>query len=267
MTKHVTNIGRESSSFFGRHAELRELAGRIAAGERLVTLTGGPGSGKTRLARRFALGELERYAEVWFCDLATVGTSDDLADRIAALLEVEPERRSSTAEDRVGRALARRGRVLLVLDNLEQLAPHAVGPISGWLAMASGTQIVATSRQPLELAGESCIEVPALDYENAVALFLARAAQLSAFPIGDHHLDVVREIVRTLDGLPLAIELAADRIVVLDPPTLLERLSERFRVLRTRRADVSERQATLWGAIDWSWTLLGPDEQEVLRRC
>ena len=153
-------------------------------------------------------------------------------------------------------------RAHVVLDNLEQLLPDAARPLAELLAAAPALRIVATSREPLWIAGESEFDLPPMDESDAVTLFIERAQAVRP-DVGDSH--VVRELIRRLDGLPLPIELAAARVKLLGPEQLLERIGQRLDLLKGGR-DADERHATLRTTIAWSYDLLDDDEQQLFAR-
>ncbi|MCA8938563.1 MAG: hypothetical protein KDB07_02040, partial [Planctomycetes bacterium] len=161
--------------------------------------------------------------------------------------------------------------MLLILDNFEQVAPLAAECLPIWLRDTPQVTFVATSREPLHIEGEKAFPLSPLDandYFNGVALFFDRAREVKRDIVEDNATrEAVLQIVRELDGIPLAIELAAARCKILSPQKIVERMPRRFDLLQTRRRDASARQATLRGAIDWSWDLLEPYEQLALAQC
>jgi predicted ATPase/DNA-binding SARP family transcriptional activator len=245
-------VGRERAV-----ADLCELPGRA----RLVTLTGPGGVGKTRLAlevaRRVSVAD-----GVWLVELAGVGRAEQVVSAVADVLDVR--------EDASGMALveALRGReVLLVLDNCERLVEPVAALVSRLLRAAPGLRVLTTSQEPLGLSFETVWAVPPLDVSDAVTLFAARAAAAApGFTLTPSNAAVVEAICRRLDGLPLALELAATRVRSLGVDALVERLDDRFRLLATGHRDAPARQRTLRAMIDWSWDLLGEAERIVLRR-
>jgi predicted ATPase len=247
-----------STALVGREAEIRELAELTGApGTRLVTLTGAAGVGKTRLALQTAARMLDEFDDgVYFVDLAPIRDPDAALQAAASTV--------GAPEDEGGLARHLRGRkVLLVLDNLEHLL--GLAPALEEMADAIGqSKLLATSRVPLRLDLEREYKVEALPLPDSVALFDTRArAALPDFELSDANAGSVAAICRSLDGLPLAIELAASRIAVLSPGELEQRLDQRLRLLR-RGSGAIERHRTLRAAIDWSHDLLGPDEQRLL---
>ncbi|MFE0023776.1 BTAD domain-containing putative transcriptional regulator [Amycolatopsis sp. NPDC059021] len=268
---------------------LTELVGRTAAvravralvGEsRLVTLTGPGGVGKTRLAletahqlatgfgsgaRLVELAGLERQS----CELTACPPEEWVVEAIAAALGVRDEQTPAHPSDPAARlADSLRGKeILLVLDNCEQVIEPVAAVVARLLRAAPGLRILATSREPLGLAGETQFAVPPLDSDSAMRLFAARAADAAGeFTVDSDNADAIAAICRKLDGLPLALELAATRVRALGVAELLRRLDDRFRVLDTTRRGAPARQQTLRAMIDWSWELLTEPERLVLRR-
>lgn len=261
------NLPAERDAFVGRDTELRMLATRLGDGAHLVTLQGPGGTGKTRLARRYAWTWLGDWpGGVVFCDLSEARTLDDILSAVARALAIPLQRREPV--DQVGHAIAARGRCLLVLDNFEQIVAHASATLAPWLDAAPEACFVVTSREVLHLPGEEVFALDTLPIEGAAFdLFVRRAqAQEAAFTLDEARRASIVEIVRLLDGLPLAIELAASRVRLLSPCQLLARLRERFQVLASMRGGPA-RQATLRATIDWSWHLLSPWEQSAFAQC
>jgi predicted ATPase/Tfp pilus assembly protein PilF/tRNA A-37 threonylcarbamoyl transferase component Bud32 len=262
-----TNLGTPLDSFVGRETELAELAERFAAGARLVTIKGTGGAGKTRFACRFARSRWDELAGgAWFVDLTEARTPVGLLHATAMALELPLRAEGLDAlAVQVGHAISGRGPVLLVLDNFEQVVQHASVTLGRWLQMAPEASFLVTSREPLKLEGEQVFALAPLPEADGVTLFESRARAAGAtLPEDPQTRAAVARIVAALDGLPLAIELAAARAVLLSPDQLLERLSERFKLLRGGRRGDTDRQSTLRGLIDWSWDLLEPWEQAAL---
>ncbi|MEJ7570109.1 MAG: tetratricopeptide repeat protein, partial [Gaiellaceae bacterium] len=219
------------------------------------TLTGPGGTGKTRLALELAARTASRFDGVHWLALAALRDPELLPAAIARELG-DPDRHP--AELIGGR------RLLLALDNLEQLLPDAAGLAAALLAACPNLSVVATSRAPLRLQAERELPVPPLEESEAIALFGRRAEQHGfTFAAGD---PAVAEIVRRVDCLPLAVELAAARLRLLSPAELLARLDRRLRVLTGGPRDAPARQQTLTATLDWSYDLLQPAEQQLFAR-
>ena len=245
------------TSFVGRERELADLAERFGTA-RLITLTGPGGSGKTRLALEFAASVGTPVAHL--VDLAPIIDAGAMVTAIAATLGVHD------AGEPIGDTLAASiGEVdtLLVLDNLEQI-PEAGLQVAALLAAAPGLRVLATSRSPLHVRGEHEIPVTPLADDAAVALFADRARAIDPrFAMDEDAAASVAAVCAWLDGLPLAIELAAARTRLFTPAALLDRLEQRLPVLAEGPADAPDRQRTLHATIAWSFDLLSEDEQRV----
>ena len=261
------NLPAERDAFVGRGAELRALARRLDAGARLLTVLGPGGTGKTRCVRRYGWSWLGDWpGGIYFCDLTEAKSLDGVFSAVAVALGVPLGKGDPGVQ--LGHAIAGRGRCLVIFDNFEQVIEHASATLSRWLDRAANASFVVTSRERLHLAGEELFAIEPLPLaREAIELFEARArAQRPDFAITDANHAAVTEVVRLLDGLPLAIELAAARVRVLSPVQLVERMRDRFVLLAGARGPAA-RQATLRAAIDWSWDLLAPWEQAALAQC
>ena len=261
------NLAPERDAFVGRRADLRSLAQRLAGGCRLVSLVGPGGTGKTRLARHFGLAWLGDWpGGVYFCDLSEAGTPQGLCFAVALALGVPLGKGDPAIQ--IGHAVAGHRRCLLILDNFEQVVGHAAQTLGHWLDRAPEACFLVTSRERLALPGEDVFAIEPLDPAGeAIELFEIRArAQRPDFVVDPSNRGAIADAVRLLDGLPLAIELAAVRIRVLSPQQLVQRLQDRFRLLAGARG-AAARQATLRTTIDWSWDLLAPWEQAALAQC
>ena len=256
-------LGPARTSFVGRKDEIRAIAARFRAGDRLVTVLGAPGAGKTRLAERFAATAWkgERVA----CSLAGARGSGDVVRALAGAMGV-PLAGETAAEDveRLGFALAERGRCLVVLDAMEGAVEHAAATVGQWLDRAPEARWLCTSRHRLSLAGEWCLPLGGLAPEDARELFGARARFAPGAAPGEAA--ALDDLLDRLDRLPLAIELAAARAGVLSLPQLRGALSRRFELLTARSADAPARHLSMRAAIDVSWELLSPAEQRALSR-
>lgn len=265
------NLPSQATSFLGRDLELKQVVELVQA-HRLVTLTGVGGVGKTRLALQSA-GELvpEFPDGVWFVELAPVGGGASVPDAVANALQIAPTA-GVTITQAIAEALSHR-RTLIVLDNCEHVVDAAADLLEAVLLRSNGVQVLATSRQGLGLADEHLFSVPALEVDSGtlsagVELFVERArAVVSDFELRTtSDATAVIEICRGLDGIPLAIELAAARMVSLGPGDIRDRLADRFRLLSgSRRAE--PRHRTLRNVVQWSFDLLEPAEASLLTRC
>ncbi|MBE2242209.1 MAG: tetratricopeptide repeat protein [Burkholderiaceae bacterium] len=261
------NLTPERDAFVGRAAELRAIARKFESGRRLLTLLGPGGTGKTRVIHRYGLAWLGDWpGGVYFCDLAEVRTLDGLAYGVALALGVPLGKDDAIAQ--LGNAIAGRGRCLVILDNFEQIVALAAASVGAWLDRASEAHFAVTSRERLHLRGEAILEIEPLPLaDDALTLFAERAAaQRPDFALDAANRADAAEVVRLLDGLPLAIELAAARLRVLSPAQLVERLKDRFTLLAGARG-AAARQSTMKTAIDWSWNLLTAWEQAALAQC
>jgi predicted ATPase len=200
---------------------------------------------------------------VCFCDLSEARTTDSICGAVAGAMDVPLGKDDPIVQ--LGHAIAGRDRCLVILDNFEQVASHAGATVGRWLERAKNASFVVTSREILALPGEHVMLLEPLPTDGSgVDLFVVRAqARKAGFALTESNEKTVKEIVMLLDGLPLAIELAAAWSAILSPEQLLVRLEDRFRILVGARG-VQARQATLRAAIDWSWTLLSPWEQAAL---
>ena len=261
------NLAPERDGFIGRGKELRALAQCLDGGSRLVTLLGPGGTGKTRLARRYGMAWLGDWpGGVYFCDLSEARSLDGIYFATALALGVPLGKDDPGVQ--LGHAIAGRGHCLVILDNFEQVVTHAAATLGRWLDRAADARFIVTSRELLHLPGEAVLPVEPLDvHSEAIELFVARAkTQRPEFVLSARNRDAVAEVVRLLDGLPLAIELAAARVRMLSPAQIVQRMGHRFQLLAGARG-AAARQATLKAAIDWSWELLAPWEQTALAQC
>jgi predicted ATPase/class 3 adenylate cyclase/Tfp pilus assembly protein PilF len=255
----------ERDGFVGRQDALQALADRFDAGARLVSVLGMGGTGKTRLANRFAWTRLGDYpGGVWFCDLSQARHAAGIHLAVAQGLELTLVRGDPVAQ--LAHALAGRQRCLVILDNFEQVAAHAEATLGRWLDRARAAHFIVTTREVLGIPGEATLALDPLPAADAATLFVkrAQAVRLGYTPDADDQAAIQR-LVQVLDGLPLAIELAAARLRAMTAPTLLARLHDRLDSLVAGSGRI-DRQATLRATFDWSWQLLTDAEKAALAR-
>ena len=273
----LNNLPAQVSSFIGRDAELTAVRG-LAAGSRLVTLTGAGGAGKTRLGLQVAAGLADGAGDgVWFADLAPLRDPDLVAVTVADVLGVRREPARSVLDTLVE---AVGGRSLLVLlDNCEHVIGACAKLADALLGGCPNLALLATSREPLGIGGEQVYRVPSMgvpaDGDDAGAIRACEAVRLLAdraaaqgVPLGgdEETAEVAGRICRRLDGIPLALELAAARLRVMPATELEARLDERFALLTGGSRAGLPRQQTLWAMVEWSWELLTSAERTVLVR-
>ena len=260
---HASDLPVHLTRFIGRGHELTEL-GRLIGTTRLLTLTGAGGSGKTRLAREVAASEAGKYGRIAWVDLAPITDPTTIAREVATSLHI-PDRGGRPTEALV--ATIADTSMLLVLDNCEHLVDATAELVEQLLRSCPRLSILATSREALGIPSETAWLVPPLDNAEAIQLFVERAqASLASFELTDANASPVRDICRRLDGIPLAIELAAARVRVLSPEQIASRLNDAFRLLTTGSRTALPRQRTLRGTMDWSYGLLEHREQALLCR-
>ncbi|HJY71859.1 MAG TPA: NB-ARC domain-containing protein, partial [Streptosporangiaceae bacterium] len=263
------------TSFVGRARVVDEVAGQLAQ-DRLVTVTGPGGAGKTRLAGEVARQVAGRFADgVWLAELATVRDPGQVAATVAAVLGIR-DLPSVAAADALAHALARR-QLLLVLDNCEHVIGAAAELCGRLLLGADDVRVLATSREPLRIAGEVRYRLGSLTLPDpgdlaatarceAVTLFADRARRVEpGFALDEKTAATVARLVARLDGMPLAIELAAARVDALGVTQLLDRIDDRFVLLVDGDRLAEQRQRSLGAAVRWSYELLDDDEQRTFR--
>ena len=276
------NLPIQLTRFVGREQELSEVE-RLLTGTRLLTLTGPGGTGKTRLALQGAAAVLEQFPQgAWLVELAPVTDPQIVVQAIANVLTVRETPGRSLLETLID--YLRYKSLLLVLDNCEHLIETCAQLADNLLHACPNLKILVSSREALGIAGEVTFRVPSLslppasfkdgshsladlEQSEAVRLFVERAQAVSpAFCLEQENALAVAQICRRLDGIPLALELAAARVKVLTPAQIASRLDDRFRLLTGGSRTALPRQQTLKALIDWSWTLLSDSEKTLLRR-
>jgi predicted ATPase len=278
MTASAASLDPVPTRFIGRRAELDALEAMIGE-HRLVTVLGPPGAGKTRLAAQLAervRGGFDPHGGTWIAHLADAASVEAVCAAVGRALGV-PLTAGGSADDAI-RALAggiaARGKMLLVLDDAERAAEHAARAIEAWIAASRAARFLVTSRARLAIAGEALFDLGPLSLPSAgcdvaaaeaVELFVDRARRVRpGFRLDPAERDLVADLTRELDGLPLAIELAAARTRVLSIAQLAQSLGRRFDVLTEDARPGASRRRVLWEEIDRSYALLGPDEQRAL---
>jgi predicted ATPase/class 3 adenylate cyclase len=283
-----TNLPARPSLFVGRNEQTLLLEQSFSKGARFVTLLGGPGTGKSRLAQRYGATHLDGYpGGVWLCDLATAKTREEFMSYMAVTLEISIA--GGDPISHITNELNRRGKTQMILDNIEHLLETGSDILLACLHKAPETILLCTSRSMSHIEGEEVIQLEPLPLPAArrrrlteseslylteieqnpgIELFVARAQSVKkSFSLSVKNAPAVIELVRQLDGVPLAIELAAARVQMFPPETILKRLTRRFELLGTRQKNNKDRQSTLKGAIDLSWDLLKPWERSGLAQC
>ncbi|MEV0095272.1 BTAD domain-containing putative transcriptional regulator [Streptomyces sp. NPDC050738] len=272
------NLRSRLTSFVGRERDIDALRGDLGRA-RLVTLLGPGGAGKTRLSQEAAEATADTWPDgVWLAELAPVDDPDNVAEAVLAALGAREtvlhgagaEKMRAVQDRKSGDPLAKlaahcaRRRMLILLDNCEHVIGAAARLADELLARCPELTILATSREPLGVPGELLHPLEPLPQPTALRLFAERGAAARAGFRTDEDPEAAAEICRRLDGLPLAIELAAARLRMLTPRQIADRLDDRFRLLTGGARTVLPRQQTLRAVVDWSWDLLGEDERSVL---
>jgi predicted ATPase/class 3 adenylate cyclase len=272
----ANNLPAQLSTFIGRDRELSAVRA-LAESSRMVTLTGAGGCGKTRLSLQMAAEMLDGAGDgVWLVELAAVSDPDAVPSAISGALGIAPQPGRAALEALLD-ALGPQD-ILIVLDNCEHLIDACAKTADALLRRCPRVHLVATSREPLGITGETIYRVPSLslpasdgpvapESSDAIALFVDRArAQGAGLAVNEETVPVIVSVCRRLDGLPLAIELAAARLRSLSLDGLHDRLDQRFRLLTGGSRTALARQQTLRATVDWSHSLLNGAEQMLLRR-
>ena len=271
------NLHRQLTSFIGREKELSDIK-QLLKETQLLTLLGPGGTGKTRLMLQVAEEVIEEYSDgVWLVELAPLTDPDLIPERVAATLNVQ-EQPNQPILDTLKEYL-RRKELLLLLDNVEHLVRASAKFAEYLLERCPKLKILVTGREALFIPGETTLQIPSLslpdekqslreiEKSEGVQLFLERVHTVrSDFKINEENAETIANIIRRLDGIPLALELAAARMRMLTVEQIAARLNDRFRLLTGGRRTALPRQQTLQALIDWSWNLLEEQERVLLRR-
>ncbi len=273
------NLPIQPTSFRGREHDLEEVKSLLGQ-HKLLTLFGSGGVGKTRLALQVGADALDHYPDgVWLVDFAPI-TDPELVSSVIAKVVGMSQVEGHRVDESIPQWLKRK-KLLLILDNCEHLLETVAALAEAIIRACPDVRMIATSRQALGVSGEQVMRLPSLDVPHkiadltpaavmefgAVALFVDRARSTDrSFTLTDDTAPIVADICRRLDGIPLAIELAAARVKVLSIPNLAQRLNERFKILTGGSRSALPRQKTLSALIDWSYDLLTPQEQMLFNR-
>ncbi len=274
-----TNLPRQITSFVGRDVELGEINGLLAKSQ-LVTVIGAGGVGKTRVAIQAAVQVLHQFDDgVWFADLATIDGEGAVVTEIASALDVRPSNYRELQDAVIAHLKLKR--LLLVLDNCEHVVFEAARVVREIMKACPHVVVLTTSREQLGASGEHTYRLPSMAVPRgnealtsevartfgAVALFCARAsASDAAFALTDDNVGAVVEICRHVDGIALALELAAARVPALNVHQLLDRLRREFRLLKGDDVGVHPRHQTMYATLDWSYDWLSETEKALFRR-
>jgi predicted ATPase/class 3 adenylate cyclase len=259
------NLPKPITSFIGRIDERGDAAERIRSGAKLVTITGTGGSGKTRLALQVASEVVDAFPHgAWLIELAGIADPDDVPDAVANALDLMDQQ--APTNESLAVALANR-ELLLVLDNCEHLLAPVASLVEQLCTHCPQLVVLATSQEAIGIPGESVLAVGAMADAEALQLFADRAAERRpGFALTDANFKTVTAICRRLDGIPLAIELAAGRVAALSVDEIKARLNDQFRLLTGGSRAAMARQQTLRATVDWSFNLLEPMEQTLFGR-
>jgi predicted ATPase/class 3 adenylate cyclase len=272
------NLPLQATSFIGRKRELADVR-RLLQTTRLLTLLGMGGLGKSRLSLQIAADVLDAYPDgAWLVELAPITDAERVLHAVAAVLGIKEDAGRPMQEAVLKHVHARR--LLIILDNCEHLIAACAECAKALLQFAPDVTILATSREPLRISGETTLQIPplagppdahpaasALHEHDATRLFIERAAAAQpGFQASERNAAAIADICRRLDGLPLAIELAAARVRVMPVERIAERLGDRFRLLVSGERAALPRQQTLRAVVDWSYELLDVPERAIFRR-
>jgi len=273
------NIPIPTTGFIGREKEMNEIR-ELFANNRLVTITGAGGCGKTRLASEVALSMLDEYNDgVWFVDLAPISDRNSVVNKFTEVLNIKEVPNQPVIDTLIEKT--KNKSLLVLLDNCEHLVQPCAEIANSLLHSVQGIRMMATSREALNVTGEVVWRIPSLSFPDtesikdiervgkyeAIKLFVARAAlSKPGFTLNPKNVLSVAHICQRVEGIPLAIELAATRIRHMGPEVILARLEDQFKILSSYGKAAPDRQQTLKAAIDWSYDLLSEQEQLLFTR-
>ncbi len=261
----TNNLPAQLTTFIGRERELKEANEKLASAK-LLTLIGPGGTGKTRLSLQIAAEQIANFKDgVWLVELAPISDPTFITSTIASVFNIREVQNISLIQLVID--FLRAKELLLVLDNCEHLVESSAQMADQLLHACLNLKIIASSREALGINGETVYRVPSLKDDEATRLFLERATKAEPrFHITDENASFVAQICSRLDGIPLAIELAAARVKLFTPEQIAQRLDDRFKLLTGGSRTALPRQQTLRALIDWSYTSLNMAEQRALRR-
>jgi predicted ATPase/class 3 adenylate cyclase len=260
LDTYSNNLPSQRTSLIGRELEVARVGGLVGA-HRVITLTGVGGVGKTRLAVQVAADLLPTFSNAWFVEFASVSDADDVPDTVARTLG------ATAISDPFATTAALLGgdRTLLVVDNCEHVVDSVADLVDRLTEACPNLCVLATSREALGVDGEYVVKVRSLDATTATELFVSRLEAAGA-EAGDVDHRMIQSICSRLDGIPLAIELAAARAATLGVPAVLGALDDRFNLLSGGRRRAMDRHGTMRATLDWSYRLLNADEQRLFQR-
>lgn len=262
MVQNSGNLPKPLTPFVGREDDLATLRRLYASGHRLVTVLGPGGAGKTRLVTEFGQRVAQDFDAVWFLDLTPFETAEDA---IASVMSMFGVLMVGTPAASLARHLDTLGKTLLIVDNLEHILEGFAPHVAEFMRINKNAHLLATSREPMRIVGESEHRLSALSVEEALELFETRArAQAPGFRLESSARQAIIEVVERVDFLPLAIELAASRARMMSPEVLAERLTGRMSALKSKDRDRPERHRTIAATIEWSWELLDTNLRRAL---
>jgi predicted ATPase/class 3 adenylate cyclase len=266
LSPERSNLNEPKDATVGRRQDIENVKDALMAGQRCLAMVGPAGVGKSRIARAAALATTHAFRSgAWCIDLASCKDEDSFLHAVASTLAIPLNQAENELQiATLARAIANRGRMLLLLDNCDRVDAPIAAIIPEWLDASPSLFVILTSRRVPALKQTTLLRTEPMSQTEGVELFLKRADERRAkLRLDDNEREACATIVRELDGLPLAIELAASRVGILTPSRIAERLNQRFRLLQKRSRD-DDRQATLSAALDWSWQTLTSEQQNCL---